>query len=130
MNGREINRVMRFDQDIPMRTPCCRRLTRPTHLFQYATTVRRRTCPRCGQQWSITIRPRKHILNGKGIIHALEWHRVIIERDVLCGWMHEVDELLQSLKSIAEYDATGSGSFVKAFKKCKEIARKSSTVIN
>ena len=57
-------------------------------------------------------------------------HRVIIERDVLLGWIHEVDELSQSLKSIAEYDATGSDSYVKAFKKCKEIARKSSTVIN
>ena len=45
------------NEGIEARTPCCNRKARNLPFIESATTIRHRTCRKCGARWRATIRP-------------------------------------------------------------------------
>lgn len=59
---------------IRLRCPDCGRGLPPAPLFRYATDVRRRSCPRCGQRWSLVLRPM--VARWWGVATEVTWTRM------------------------------------------------------
>ena len=52
------------EMTICLRTPCCNRYVKAAPFFRYATDVRHRTCPKCGQRYLVTLKPMGAIMAG------------------------------------------------------------------